>query len=341
MRISFFIPPEFIRSQEAKQIEAYHTNNKLKNHLPLGTQVSWIYQTWSLLNKAGLACELLSEPPEEGVLFVHPHGNKRMSSEGKHIDFLNHPERISKDLYIIDVVADEKPHPRAPLHLIQNKAHSKLLPNSLFMPHWSEPNLIPRDLKRGSRFENIAFFGYIGNLASELFSEEWRDQLRRATGLHFSVVDPSSWNDYSEIDGVIAIRDFSRSAHFRKPATKLYNAWLAGVPFIGGRDSAFSSDGCHGKNYLAAHSLSQLLKHLKHLKRLKEDQKFRSYLVMNGTQKSLFFSRDAILRYWLRLIQEVLPNRLLAWQQQSHLERRFHSLFNRTMCTMEHHLFKK
>ncbi|NES04757.1 MAG: glycosyltransferase [Okeania sp. SIO2F4] len=35
---------------------------------------------------------------------------------------------------------------------------------SYFIPHWSQPGLIPRNPKRGDGFENIVFFGREQNL---------------------------------------------------------------------------------------------------------------------------------------------------------------------------------
>ena len=47
---------------------------------------------------------------------------------------------------------------------------------------------------------------------------------------------------------MVAIRGFGRSSYVHKPATKLYNAWLAGVPFIGGMDSP-TADGEPGRDF--------------------------------------------------------------------------------------------
>lgn len=49
------------------------------------------------------------------------------------------------------------------------------------------------------------------------------------------------WNDFSETDLVLAVRPPSGDLHLRKPATKLCNAWLAGVPAMLGPESAYRS----------------------------------------------------------------------------------------------------
>ena len=42
----------------------------------------------------------------------------------------------------------------------------------------------------------------------------------------------SSWSDFSQVDLVVAIRPPHPRLHSPKPATKLVNAWIAGVPAV-------------------------------------------------------------------------------------------------------------
>jgi len=290
---------------------------------------NWIYQTWNFLKESGFPCNLSTEICDSGITIAL----------GLTLDAsFRRGAQLPKDVFFVDVVADKLPHPAAQLHLVQNKTHAKLLPNSLFVPHWPQPHLIPRDPTRNNRFENIFFFGHPGNLAPELSSKNWRQRLQRELGLSFYIQGNMGWHDYRHADAVLAIRNFSRSRYFHKPATKLYNAWQAGVPFIAGRDSAYALDGHSGKDYLIATSPEEVFQHLKHLK---EDENSRNSLIQKGFQSGASFSREATLIHWKKLLQETLPRLADQWQQTSMRRRRYFSLMQRSACLLERHFIKR
>lgn len=330
MTVSFFIPSYFIT--DPSYHAAWHEPQDLSitGNREMGTLESWIYQTWFMLKQNGVFCSLVTEPPEEGILIVHP--------EQRTASFLNDLCPYSSNLFIVDIVADLTPHPAAHLHLVQNKAAQRFLPSSFFMPHWPQPHLIPRNSNRGSRFENISFFGYHFNLATELTSEEWSDQLRRQLGLFFDLQESSAWHDYSEVDCALAIRDFSRSSQLHKPATKLYNAWHAGVPFIGGRDSAYAANGHSGKDYLMARTVKEMMAHLK---KLKTDEAFRSRLVAQGAASGALFTRSAVLERWKMLVQEILPSLAADWKKKPEWQRRSHAFLQKGISKMNQKLMKR
>lgn len=292
---------------------------------------TWLYQTGSLLKQAGVNCEFFMGMPNlpyrgivvtmSGLLYGYP----------KNL-------RFSPSLFIAGIVADDGiPHPAAMLHLIPNQVATKFLPFSKFIPHWPQPFLIPRDTARGDRFETIGFMGDSQNIAPELCSQEWHERLEKELGLRFVHRDFDHWHNFSDIDCVVAIRDFSTRRFYYKPAHKLYNAWLAGVPFIGGRDSAFATDGHPGHDYLVAHSAEEVFLHLK---QLKEDPRFRAQLVENGRRSRVAFTREAVLQSWKQLVQETLPIHALKWQQSSALKRRWLIFLQRWSCAIQTFIFK-
>src|SRR5207237_2524477 len=64
-------------------------------------------------------------------------------------------------------------HPYAQLCLSQNPLERMLVnPDPLwefaFIPFWPQPGLLPRDPARGTKFENVAYFGWPQNLADPL-----------------------------------------------------------------------------------------------------------------------------------------------------------------------------
>lgn len=324
MKVSFLVAPEFIPK------ENWHEACKKGDLLQVAscgvaaTAKNLLYQTWFWLHEAGVACDLVESFPEEGiVIFIS-------NTFPSHVVFPPH-------LFYVDVLADTRLLPNTHFHLIQNQAKARWTPHSLFVPHWPQPSLIPRDPARGSRFEKVSFFGDPDNLAPELQAPEWIDQLRRELGMFLDIKENKRWHDYSDTDVVLAIRDFSKSAHYHKPATKLYNAWLAGVPFIGGRDSAYAVDGRAGVDYLAAKSPQQVISYLRCLK---ENINFRQQLVTRGQESSKAFSREAITLQWKQLVEETLPDLAKKWEKKSTWQQRLFWITQKCSYSLDR-FFKK
>lgn len=277
--------------------------------LPGGKAASaqaWLFQTWVEVRNRTDAV-LSTTLPDEGVIITLS-------------NFLPPAFRASKNQFITAVVADFLPHPGAQLQILQNAAHARRLPGSIFMPHWPQPNLIPRNPARGDCFETLAYLGDQENLAPELQSGDFQRELHNRTGIQIELRNPDRWHDYSDVDAVLGIRDFSKACHLHKPATKLYNSWLAGVPFITGRDSACAAEGTHGMDYLRAKSPADLINCLE---LLKNDIPQRRRLVAEGQKKSASRSRDAVRELWLDLLgnnlnQHACQNTFskMAWQKQ-------------------------
>ncbi|MFZ4115501.1 MAG: hypothetical protein ACOYK6_02115 [Chthoniobacterales bacterium] len=325
MKIFFYIPEKYLPSDD--WIEAWNEHQLIPlEEIGFATMHAWIYQTWALLNEAGVDCDLTDTLPREGI-FIALRGSLPSS--------FGTDAPLPENLFFVDIVADGFPHPAAQLHLVQNKAHTRLLPRSLFVPHWTQPCLMPRDAKRGHRFEKICFFGDSENLEPTLRTEAWHQRLKEELDITFEIRGAEEWHDYSDVDGVIAIRSFSSSHQLHKPATKLYNAWQAGVPFIGGNDSAYKADGNPGKNYLIATSAEDVFGHLK---KLKEDERFRVDLVNQGVLSGKKFTREATLEHWKKLVQETIPLQAREWQQKSQIERSFFVLTQRLICFLDRSL---
>lgn len=292
VRVRFFIPEHHLPDKQRRED---WLAGRIPPLLPGGKSASvqaWIFQTWAALRDCA-DVELVTALPVEGLIVTLANCLPR--------DF-----RASPRQFVVDVAADFEPHPGAQVDVVQNAAHPRRLPGSIFMPHWPQPDLVPRDPARGDRFERAAFFGDPANLAPELRASDFARSLHEACGLEFQTRPAERWHDYSDVDVAIAIRDFSRARHLGKPATKLYNAWLAGVPLIGGNDSAFSAEALPGTDYLRAIDPESVLRALRSLA---GDPALRRTLVAAGQKKAASRSRDAVLERWRTLCSEILPAR--------------------------------
>ena len=249
----------------------------------------WIYLTFQRLFREGVDVELCHRIPESGIV-VALTGNLRPG--------LRSPEGV----FLIGVVADGIPHPACHFHILQNGIHARRLSRSAYIPLWPQPGLVPRDLSRGDIFENVYFFGDPPNLAPELRDPSFAKLLRNQLGMNLVIAGSERWHDYSEADCVLAVREFGTGLFLRKPATKLYNAWMAGAPIIGGRDSAFSFDGRTGVNYLSCTTLGGVMSALE---RLKDNKQLRHELVTAGLVASHQFTPKAITGRWADLLQSL------------------------------------
>lgn len=307
MKVSFLLASEFIPKVSWREALEKGDVLKVASLGVAATAQNMIYQPWFWLQEVGVSCDLVNNLPQEGIVIF--------------ISNTFSPHQVfPPQLFYVDVLADTRLLPHTHFHLIQNKAKARWTPHSLFVPHWPQPSLIPRDPARGSRLEKISFFGDPDNLAPELQTPEWIGQLRRELGMFLDFKENKQWHDYSDTDVVLAIRDFSKSPHYHKPATKLYNAWLAGVPFIGGRDSAYAVDGRPGIDYLVATSPEQVIHHLR---QLKEDVALRQQLVTHGQESVTAFSREATVLQWKQLVEKTLPDLAEKWKKKTPLQQRF------------------
>ena len=279
-------------------------------------QYDWTLQTYLHLKANNFPCELIGKLPTEGIVISH-----RV--------FLNNMIQPKRKLLLACIQADSNRHPYAQIHIVQNPRQTAgkfSLWESYFIPHWIQSGLIPRDIRRGNKFETIAFFGTKSNLAPELQNYNWKQQLTEL-GLHWQLKNThEQWGDFSDVDAVLAVRKFDpKSSYDWKPATKLYNAWHAGVPAILGKESAFRAERKNQYDYLEVTSVEQTITALKQLKTCPE---LRQIIAANGNKRAKETSYPEMVNKWSCLIEnKIVPAyrrwcKTPQWQQQSFLKMR-------------------
>jgi hypothetical protein len=311
MEVHFYLPERYLPDSDRQEAWRSGKITRLEEGGKIACAQCWIFQTWLALERSGFPARLTHSMPSDGVLVTL---TSCMESD------FRPPDRV----FFVGIVADYLAHPRAQLHVVQNAAHARRLWNAAFIPLWPHPNLIPRDPARSGRFENVCFFGDRSNLAREIADERWQRRLKDELGVNFIVRGADRWHDYREADCVAAVRGFGRSAYLHKPATKLYNAWLAGVPFIGGMDSAYAEDGEPGRNFLRAATPDELFGHIR---QLKEEPALRDRLVAAGSIAGRNFTSEAILGRWRHFLGDTVQRLAECWQRRGAAARRmFHTV---------------
>lgn len=101
----------------------------------------------------------------------------------------------------------------------------------------------------------------------------------------------------------LGLRGFGQNTYDTKPPTNLINAWLAGVPFVGGRDSAFTDIATPDEEYLVADSPAQLESALT---KLLKNERVGVDLRAAGTMKRAEFDVPAITRIWRQQLEEII-----------------------------------
>ncbi len=172
--------------------------------------------------------------------------------------------------------------------------------NETHRPHWIQTGLLPRDPTRGDRLDNLVFKGDLVNLDPRFATEEFRDRLREL-GVEF-VTQPyvhetrsSGWHDYREFDAVLAVRDIHPTELSTKPASKLVNAWAAGVPALLGREPAFRELRRSQLDYIEVTSADEAIDAVR---RLKEDPGLYAKMVTNGDLRAADYTNQRIAERW-------------------------------------------
>ena len=118
--------------------------------------------------------------------------------------------------------------------------------------------------------------------------------------------DPQAidWPDFREADLILAVRPGGRHRATNKPASKLVNAWLAGVPALLGPEVAYRDLRRSELDYFEVASVGEALAAVD---RLLGDPDLYSAMVENGRARSVDFTAEAIVPRWGKLLFETIP----------------------------------
>lgn len=259
----------------------------------------WVLQTYLHLVEAGLDVKLSGTLPSSGIVISH-------------IECLNYGLKPTKTRILVPMLVDKDiPLPHAAIHITHNPRQTLPLGmDAHYVPPWPQIGLIPRSATRANRFETVAFIGYPENLQPAFTSSEFTSQLSKLN-LRLSIPPPSAWNNFSEIDAVLAVRSLGKlDNHITKPALKLFNAWLAGVPAVLGFECAYRHEGTIGIDYLEAVDATGAIEAL-HM--LASDHHLRAKIVAAGKKKVASYRESEIRGLWIHLITEKLFNLYSTW----------------------------
>lgn len=264
---------------------------------------AWILQTVARLKEFGYEFPL-TDQFENGKVCI------------AHWDDLEHIS--NRNMTYNAVARADRPHCIfADYEIVLNKALIERK-NQVYIPHWMQPGLIPRSPERGVKIENVAFIGTHQELHPELWSESFRQELRKR-GLN--LLTPDNWTDFSELDVILAIRSGDPSYYKIKPASKLVNAWAAGIPAILGPEPAFQELRRSELDYFEARTARDALAALDQLLASPE---LYTKMVQNGEMRAKDFTHEQVAKAWMEALEgKILPH-FRTWQGRMNPMRKFY-----------------
>jgi hypothetical protein len=193
------------------------------------------------------------------------------------------------------------------MEVLQNPTQPRPAGRAIYLPYWPVPGMIPRDPGR----TEVRTIAYAGRISKKNLSRELQDGSFAALGsLEFRVIEPHRWHDMSGVDILLAVRTLDRQTHDDKPASKLWNAWRAGIPLVAGWDSAFSAAGCAGVDYLRCGSLDEVMIALENLA---GDPGFYARISAAGLRRSVDVSQESIAHQWLGALDGPVTDAFETW----------------------------
>lgn len=159
----------------------------------------------------------------------------------------------------------------------------------------------------------MAYFGRSSSLPAWFHDPAWHAALA-AIGVTFEIRE-ARWFDYADVDVVLAHRVEAPTMLRQKPASKLTNAWRAGVPALLSNEPAYASLRASDLDYIAIDSPTDVLAALQRLRAMPTRY---AAMAAKGRSRGAAFSVAAVKAQWMRfLLFRVLPE-AVDWHARRH-----------------------
>lgn len=278
-------------------------------------ELVWVLLTWLRLRRAGYPVALSATPPARGLLVFHAKQKREVARA----------VRGRPDLVLVGIRGDMRAPAVADFEILQNGRFADNW-RRFAVPHWPQPGLLPRDPGRGTGVRRVGYLGLAGHLHPDFLGEGWRAALA-AIGVAWECkavrdvgdVDPREigWEDYRTLDAVVAVRPPNWRLRHAKPASKLINAWHAGVPALLGPEFPYREIRRSDDDYIEVRNAGEALAALR---RLGSDADLFARMVANGHRRAREFTAEAITLRWAGVLFEEIPARVagggLSWSRR-------------------------
>jgi hypothetical protein len=289
MRYVFLSPPSNLESLDIRGARRIFNDGR---HC-------WSTLTYLNLKKYGFKCDLRDEPEIDAVNIAHGRYWRELP--------------IERNCFRVSCDADWPILKWANYTILQNPVDANRR-STCWLPLWPQSGLIERKspeniLDSGNIGNRVGYFGRVDNA---LLFRKFAD-LCQQHGLEFIAKGPDVWNDFSDVDFAISLRFLSSRRIRKKPASKLVNAWLAGVPFIAMSEPAFVAIGDAMSDWIECKTAEDVITSVI---RLREDTNLYNALVRNGREKSRNFTEAATAQKWISVLQGPIVDCYDKWKSR-------------------------
>ena len=263
---------------------------------------NWILQSYVRFHQAGLRPTLSDHPVSGKVNFI----------DGWHLRLSNRPSGI----FVLVTRADSRRPFMGNYWIEQNGLRGTGTCHD-WIPHWPQPDIQPRDPSRGSAILNLGYKGLAKNLDAA-FAETRLGPLLREAGvdLQHDLEDRASgmlrWNDYRSLDLCLAVRNLTKTDARGKPASKLINAWAAGVPALVGPEPAFLELKETELDFIEVRRPEDVVAAVA---KLRDQPSLYTAMVENGLRRARDFTVDRVLQRWIETLSGPVRLKFERWER--------------------------
>lgn len=260
---------------------------------------TWVMQTYYRFRQGGASVTLSESPRPHVINVAAPREFGRRNRSAEH--FIVIPRADAHRPMLADFVVEQN------TGIPDGKARSSV-------PHWPQPGIVPRASDR-TGICMASFKGRVLNMAPALRDQAFVRALAEVGVTYDAGVDEDAnadWRDYKAVDVVIAVRNLTWRDALHKPASKLVNAWFAGVPAILGPEPAFRAIGRPGTDYFEVSAPTEALRIIQ---RLQEEPDLYRSIVEAGRVRAQAFTPERILQRWIEMFQTRIEPAFERWQR--------------------------
>lgn len=275
----------------------------------IGTDIlNWPIQTYVQLMKRGLNVELVPRYiPGKICVLAYEHLS---------------PKTLGYKSFVIACQYDRGRPEICNHRVVQNQLNVIDPSTDHFVPHWPQPNLVPRNADRGDHLKVLTYKGRFVHLANAFQQPEFIQALsERHISLDADVTNQiplqqawNSWHDYAQTDAVLAVRESNPFLFAYKPASKLVNAWMAGCPALLGPEPAYQQMRKSELDYFEVKSPDDAIAALQHLQ---ENPGYFRAMIENGWQRAQEYDANGVAKHWRDILAGPIAEGYERWQQQS------------------------
>jgi hypothetical protein len=270
-----------------------------------------LYELYVRLRAAGRSVTLGPAQPDHGVVVVFARSLRPLTAQRALLGGLG-----SKPLIMIRSDIDPDWRTRlTPDIEVMPYASAVASPSQTWIPALPQRGMIHRSVERFGCIRTVGFKGNPQNLPEFMRERAWVQALE-AIGLRWLPDAPQrgdgsdhTWHDFSGMDVAVCLRAEDVGRRSWKPATKLINAWCAGViPLVGPEPGYLDLVTPNKDAFLVANESDVIAA----LRRLVSDPELVQATERAIEQRAKDFATDAVLDQWWALFQRTSETHVCA-----------------------------